>query len=184
MTQIASPEQQRPQIPVTPIRRLSGGDPQETRGTKLTSPSKRAVLFLRSNQHGLGSRQAASWFRELQRIAGRLTAARLDAAIVREYHDRKGLRSVGRRDEFLRMLGDLLLDKDIDYVITHDWSRLVDVNNLEEVRVVTQMAEDTGVEIVTVMGSLDESPAASLLEPLMAAFRDEVQTWAGQRSAV
>jgi hypothetical protein len=132
---------------------------------------KSAVLFVRSNQQGLGSRAAAMRFAEIQRIAAKVTAHRLGASIDKQYIDYSGLGQFGQRGELLSMLGDLMIHR-YDYLITPDWSRLVDVSNTEELRLVQDTARDSGTQIVTVGGLLDELPAESYLNELIYAWRN------------
>jgi hypothetical protein len=153
-------------------RSTSSGDAART---------KRAVLYLRANRRGLGSREAAARFVEMQRTAGRKVADLLGANVVGEYAEETALVDAGRRLDLLRMLGDLLIRPGIDYLITHDWARLV--QNAGDIELVEQTAQKSGAQIVTVSGYLDEVPAEQLLDVLYARSTDRDGTPKQQRRA-
>ncbi|MFL6072787.1 MAG: recombinase family protein [Mycobacteriales bacterium] len=112
-----------------------------------STKTKQAVLFVRVNHHGVGDSDAAERLIHEQRISGHELAERVNATVVREYIERGGAVELGQRGTLLTMLGDLILHKDIDYVIAQDISRIS--RKIEDVFTVRHIIGDNGAWLVT-----------------------------------
>jgi len=136
------------------------------------------MLFLRANRAGRNDEKALTHALALQRTTCQQALDRLRASVVKEYTEYGGAVDIGGRSELLDMLGDLMIQRNADYVIAADWSRLG--RKFEDLAFINNVIEEAGALLVIATDHLDARLRAELFPRLPEGhqqLRDARPTW-------
>ena len=105
-----------------------------------------------------------------QRLLGQQRAQQLGAEVVNEYVERESAKTAEKRPALQRMLADLRLRRDIDYVIVWKLDRFA--RNRFDDAIVGRELEELGVSLVSASENIDETPGGKLLRGLLSSFNE------------
>ena len=137
----------------------------------VAAPLKKAVLYLRvSSFKQIRPDNAEGLSIPEQRLACQQRAAAIGAEVALEYVERASAKTAKDRPALQRMLGDLKLRGDIDYVIVWKIDRFA--RKRYDEAIIGQQLEDLGVEFVSVSENIDNSPSGRFLRGVLASHAE------------
>jgi site-specific DNA recombinase len=141
------------------------------RSNTVAAPLKKAVLYLRvSSFRQIRPDNAEGLSIPEQRLACQQKAAAIGAEVALEYVERASAKTAKDRPALQRMLGDLKIRGDIDYVIVWKIDRFA--RKRYDEAIVGQQLEDLGVEFVSVSENVDNSPSGRFLRGVLASHAE------------
>lgn len=136
-------------------------------------PGTRAVLYLRVSSAGQvhTDYDPEGISIPAQRIACERKAAQQDLTITAEYVEpgRSGT-EMTKRVAFQQLLERIRREKDVDYVIVYELSRLAR-NRIDDAIVMADLRK-RGVSLISATESVDETPVGQLMHGILAAFNE------------
>jgi site-specific DNA recombinase len=98
-------------------------------------------------------------------------AQQLGVQVIDEYVEPgKSATTIAKRPVFQQMMARLKQDRDVDYVIVYNLSRL-NRNRVDDVMVLSAM-RGMGVTLISAQESIDETPAGQLMHGMLAVFNE------------
>jgi site-specific DNA recombinase len=106
-----------------------------------------------------------------QRLACQRKAEQIGLTVVDEYVE-PGLSAttIGKRPVFQEMLARIKQDRDVDYVVVYNLSRL-NRNRVDDVKVIMLM-RSLKVTLISVQENIDETPAGQLMHGILATINE------------
>jgi site-specific DNA recombinase len=105
-----------------------------------------------------------------QRLACQQKAASLGAEVAMEYVERESAKTASKRPALQRMLAELKLRGDIDYVIVWKIDRFA--RNRFDEAIVGRQLEELGAQFVSVSENIDSTPAGQFLRGVLASHAE------------
>jgi site-specific DNA recombinase len=106
-----------------------------------------------------------------QRAACERKAAQMGIAVIGEYVEPgRSATTIENRPAFQRMFERIKADRDVDYVIVYNLSRL-NRNRVDDLKVLTLMRA-MKVTLISAQENIDETPAGQLMHGILAAFNE------------
>ncbi len=105
-----------------------------------------------------------------QRLACQQKAASLNAEVVMEYVERESAKTATKRPVLQRMLAEMKLRGDVDYVIVWKIDRFA--RNRFDEAIVGRQLEELGVQFISVSENIDSTPAGQFLRGVLASHAE------------
>jgi site-specific DNA recombinase len=139
----------------------------------LAAPGTRAVLYLRVSSKGQVNTDYDPEGLSIpaQRSSCIRKAEQMGLTVIQEYVEPgKSATEMTKRVAFQQMLERIRRERDIDYVIVYELSRLT--RNRTDDAIVMADLKKRGVTLISATESIDESPVGQLMQGLLAAFNE------------
>lgn len=148
-------------------------EPKPSPTTAVERPGNRAVLYLRVSSTGQVNTDYDPEGISIpaQRVSCERKASQLDLQIIGEYVEpgRSGT-EMSKRIAFQQLLERIRRERDIDYVIVYELSRLAR-NRIDDAIVMADLRK-RGVTLISATESVDDSPVGQLMHGILAAFNE------------
>ena len=147
--------------------------PDVSDSVTLVAPGTRAVLYLRVSSKGqvTNDYDPEGLSIPAQRSSCIRKAEQMGLTVIQEYVEPgKSATEMTKRVAFQQMLERIRRERDIDYVIVYELSRLT--RNRTDDAIVMADLKKRGVTLISATESIDESPVGQLMQGLLAAFNE------------